>query len=98
MFPDEAAAEAWFEKARWPDGERSCPKCGSVDAHRVKSRKPIRQRARRRACLEIPDNCLFGPVAYLQPCPVPRMKRTMRGDGMRLEYFPYLSKKYTEME
>ena len=33
--PDEAAAEAWFEKARWPAGERSCTRRGSVDAHRA---------------------------------------------------------------
>ena len=31
LFPDEAAARAWFEKARWPDGP-VCPKCASVDA------------------------------------------------------------------
>ena len=28
MFPDEAAATAWFESVIWPDG-RHCPKCGS---------------------------------------------------------------------
>ena len=29
MFPDEAAATAWFESVIWPNG-RHCPKCGSV--------------------------------------------------------------------
>ena len=28
MFPDEAAATAWFESVIWPEG-RHCPKCGS---------------------------------------------------------------------
>ena len=28
MFPDEAAAAAWFESVIWPEG-RYCPKCGS---------------------------------------------------------------------
>ena len=40
MFPDEAAAERWFAKQRWPDGERSCPKCGCLNTYEVKSRKP----------------------------------------------------------
>ena len=30
MFPDDAAAEAWFTDGRWPDGPY-CPRCGSVD-------------------------------------------------------------------
>ena len=29
LFPDEEAARAWFEGARWPDGP-VCPSCGSV--------------------------------------------------------------------
>ena len=33
MFPNEAAARAWFEGILWPDGERSCPRCGSVNTH-----------------------------------------------------------------
>ena len=28
MFPDDRAAEGWFERQRWPDGI-SCPDCGS---------------------------------------------------------------------
>ena len=30
MFPDDAAAEAWFEEQRWPGGARFCPDCGSA--------------------------------------------------------------------
>ena len=30
MFPDEAAATAWFETLIWPNG-RHCPRCGSVE-------------------------------------------------------------------
>ena len=30
MFPDDATAESWFVKARWPDGV-CCPLCGSVN-------------------------------------------------------------------
>ena len=33
MFPDEAAARAWFERHIWPDGERHCPHCGSTRTH-----------------------------------------------------------------
>ena len=32
MFPDEAAATAWFETKVWPDG-RYCPRCGSTNTH-----------------------------------------------------------------
>lgn len=28
-FPDDKAAERWFEQQRWPDGVRYCPDCGS---------------------------------------------------------------------
>ena len=45
MFPDDAAAEAWFEKQRWPEG-RFCPDCGSTNTVRVKSRKPMPYRCR----------------------------------------------------
>ncbi len=33
MFPDEQAATKWFESIVWPDGERDCPRCGSVNTH-----------------------------------------------------------------
>ena len=40
MFPNDAAAERWFIETRWPDDERGCPHCGSVNTYEVKSRKP----------------------------------------------------------
>lgn len=33
LFPDEAAARGWFERARWPRGPE-CPSCGSVNRAR----------------------------------------------------------------
>ena len=45
LFPDNAAAEAWFEKQRWPEG-RFCPDCGSTNTVVVKSRKPMPFRCR----------------------------------------------------
>ena len=45
MFPDDAAAESWFEKQRWPEG-RFCPECGSVNTVSVASRKPMPYRCR----------------------------------------------------
>ena len=47
MFPDDAAAERWFEAQRWPDG-RFCPDCGSTNTVVVKNRKPTP--CRRRDC------------------------------------------------
>ncbi len=44
-FPDDLAAEAWFEEQRWPNGT-ACPKCGSIDVARVKSRRPMPWRCR----------------------------------------------------
>ncbi len=41
MFPDEASAVAWFEKIRWPDGERHCAKCGSVNTREIPNAKPM---------------------------------------------------------
>lgn len=45
MFPDDAAAEKWFEEQRWPEG-RYCPDCGSTNTVPVKSRKPMPYRCR----------------------------------------------------
>ncbi len=45
MFPDDAKAEKWFEKQRWPEG-RFCPDCGSVDTVAVKNRNPMPYRCR----------------------------------------------------
>ena len=45
MFPDDAAAEAWFEAQRWPEG-RFCPDCGSTNTVPVKNRRPMPYRCR----------------------------------------------------
>ncbi len=39
MFRTEEAAEAWFIKARWPNGV-CCPECGSVNVQSRPTRKP----------------------------------------------------------
>ena len=41
MFPDEASAIKWFEDTRWPDGERHCGHCGSVETKEVPNAKPM---------------------------------------------------------
>ena len=46
MFPDDVAAENWFEEQRWPNGERFCPECGSVNYAVVANRKPMPYRCR----------------------------------------------------
>lgn len=33
-FPNEEAAEKWFESVFWPDG-RKCPRCGGTDTYKV---------------------------------------------------------------
>ena len=45
LFPDDPAAEAWFELQRWPEGI-CCPDCGSVRYTAVKMRKPMPYRCR----------------------------------------------------
>ena len=41
-FPDESAVAHWLEERRWPDGERCCLHCGSMDAFQVvPSGKPM---------------------------------------------------------
>ena len=45
MFPNNEAAEAWFESRRWPNGI-CCPLCGSVRYRAVKSRKPMPYRCK----------------------------------------------------
>ncbi len=45
MFPDDATAEAWFTKIRWPDGVH-CPKCGSDNVQERVTRKPQPYRCR----------------------------------------------------
>lgn len=39
MFPDDATAEEWFVRNRWPGGV-CCPACGSLSVQARKSRKP----------------------------------------------------------
>ena len=46
MFSTEASATRWFESWLWPDGEIACMKCGSLDAYRVGSGKPMPYRCR----------------------------------------------------
>ena len=42
IFPDERAAERWFEEARWGD-EPCCPRCGGLEKVReIASRKPMK--------------------------------------------------------
>ena len=46
LFPNDEAAEQWFEDQRWPNGQRCCPECGSVSYAIVASRKPMPYRCR----------------------------------------------------
>ena len=45
MFPNDATAEAWFVKARWPDGV-CCPLCGSVNVQSGAKHKTMPYRCR----------------------------------------------------
>ena len=45
LFPDNAAAEKWFEAQRWPNGV-CCPTCGSDRYAVIKSRKPMPYRCK----------------------------------------------------
>jgi len=45
MFPDDDAAEKWFEDQRWSEG-RFCPHCGSTNTREEKNRKPMPYRCR----------------------------------------------------
>ena len=45
IFPDDATAEKWFEKQRWPNGI-ACPECGSLRYAVVKNRKPMPYRCK----------------------------------------------------
>ena len=38
MFPDEATSRRWFEGQTWPDGDRCCVRCGSMNTAEVKHR------------------------------------------------------------
>ncbi|MYA87044.1 MAG: IS1595 family transposase [Boseongicola sp. SB0662_bin_57] len=41
MFPTDEIATKWFEDCIWPDGKRTCGKCGSERTSVVKSGKPM---------------------------------------------------------
>ena len=45
QFPDDAAAERWFTKVRWPDGAH-CPHCGSVNVQDGTKHKTMPYRCR----------------------------------------------------
>lgn len=45
MFPNDMAAERWFEQQRWPDG-RVCSDCGFSNTSVIKNRKPMPYRCR----------------------------------------------------
>lgn len=46
MFATEQHAIAWFETLHWPNGDINCLRCGSDDAYRVKTGKPMPYRCR----------------------------------------------------
>ena len=49
MFADNAAAEAWFVKVRWPTGP-ACPYCGSVNVLSGAKHKTMPYRCREKEC------------------------------------------------
>ncbi|MDE0262045.1 MAG: IS1595 family transposase [Bryobacterales bacterium] len=49
MFPDDAAAEAWFTEDRWPEGV-CCPECGSVNVQSGCKHKTMPYRCREKVC------------------------------------------------
>ncbi len=53
MFPTDAAAQAWFAEARWPDGPY-CPRCGSFNVQ-----SNIKHRTMTHRCRECPDKRMF---------------------------------------
>lgn len=46
MFATEEKAVEWFESWYWPTGEIACMLCGSLNAYRVKSGKPMPYRCK----------------------------------------------------
>ena len=48
-FPDNAAAQAWFVKVRWPSGP-ACPYCGSVNVLGDAKHKTMPYRCREKEC------------------------------------------------
>ena len=49
MFPDDATAEAWFARSRWPNGP-ACPYCGSVHVLDGAKHSTMRYRCREKGC------------------------------------------------
>ena len=49
MFPDNATAEQWFTKQRWPNGV-CCPACGSVNVQSGCKHKTMPYRCREKEC------------------------------------------------
>ena len=41
MFPDDASARKWLEERSWPNGERHCPCCGSLNTKTVPNENPM---------------------------------------------------------
>ena len=41
IFPDEQSAREWFEDSRWPEGQRSCPRCSGPETSPVPAGKPM---------------------------------------------------------
>ena len=48
-FPDDATAEAWFIKRRWPNGI-ACPHCGSTNVQTGAKHKTMPYRCREKEC------------------------------------------------
>ena len=42
MFPDDQAAQSWFEMSRWPEGPY-CPRCGSTNVQENTAHKCLNQ-------------------------------------------------------
>ena len=49
QFPDDATAEAWFIKKRWPNGI-ACPNCGSMNIQTGAKHKTMPYRCREKEC------------------------------------------------
>ena len=49
MFPDDATAEAWFARTRWPNGP-ACPYCGSTSVLSNAKHKTMPYRCREKGC------------------------------------------------
>lgn len=53
LFPDDATAEAWFARGRWPDGPY-CPKCGSFNVQ-----SDIKHKTMTHRCRDCPKKPMF---------------------------------------